>query len=295
MKVNGSNSLHPELNIGDALPGQKAAVGSDHLFVSMADLISEHIVYHPCFKSVESMLSEVELNSIKAILGESAMNEHFVATLVDTIIQTIEPTHEAIRIGLSNSDSGELSALLGGQAEPSEVNSALGLRGVSRYAQSQFHLAFVLECQVIKALQLQGVAVDIVVPFVRTLSDAAKIIDLLAEQGLPRGVNGLHVFYTVDVPSAALLSERLLPYFDGVAINVENLAQFTLGVDRQNQALEYLFDPQCDPVIDLIRSVVKAASRACKPVVIQSSGMNMYRVIQQCLVDNKVTQVVMRL
>ncbi len=87
------------------------------------------------------------------------------------------------------------------------------------------------------------------VPYVRALSDAAKIIDLLAEQGLPRGLNGLKYSFSCDVP-LVLLSERL-HYFDGAAVNVDSLTQFALGVDKQNEAQQHAFDPaecRCDYV-----------------------------------------------
>jgi len=145
---------------------------------------------------------------------------------------------------------------------------------------------------VIKALQEQRVHVEIVVPFVRALSDAAKIIDLLAEQGLPRGLNGLKVLYTVDVPSAALLSERLLHYFDGLVINLENLTQFTLGVDRLSEELEHLFDPQSEAVIDLIDMAVKAANHSNKPALVVSSGLASYNKIQEYVLEHTYIQVV---
>uniref|UniRef100_UPI0030DC60DF putative PEP-binding protein n=1 Tax=Vibrio neptunius TaxID=170651 RepID=UPI0030DC60DF len=252
MSINTSDEWQSRLNLGDAIPGEEPSSESTHLFVSLSDLVSENIFYHPCFKNVESILSDVELSSIDAILGEVSMEDHFVATLTERIMQSVKPNHQSVRVALSDADSYELSSLLGGKAEAQEVNPALGLRGVSRYAQTKFSHAFALECQVLKALQQQGVQVEIVVPFVRALSDAAKIIDLLAEQGLPRGLNGLKVLYTVDVPSAALLSERLLHYFDGLAINLENLSQYTLGVDRLSEDLQHLFDPQSEAVIALV-------------------------------------------
>lgn len=292
MSINTSGELHSELNLGDAIPGEESSSKSTHLFVSLSDLVSENIFYHPCYKNVESTLSDVELSSIDAILGEVSMEEHFVATLTERIMQSVKPNHQSVRVALGNADSYELSSLLGGKAEAQEINPALGLRGVSRYAQTKFSSAFALECQVIKALQQQGVQVEIVVPFVRALSDAAKIIDLLAEQGLPRGLNGLKVLYTVDVPSAALLSERLLHYFDGLVINLENLTQFTLGVDRLSEELEHLFDPQSEAVIDLIDMAAKAANHSSKPALVVSSGLASYNKIQEYVLEHTYIQVV---
>jgi pyruvate,water dikinase len=105
----------------------------------------------------------------------------------------------------------------------------------------------------------------------------------------------LKVLYTVDVPSSALLAERLLHYFDGVVINLENLAQFTLGVDRLNESLEQLFDPQSDAVLSLIRTTVKAANQSDKPVVITTNGLAYYPRLQDYLVENPQLQVVVTL
>ena len=292
MSLETSGGLHPALRLGAALPSVECSTEHSYLYVSMSDLIMEHIFYHPGFESVSQNLKDVELESIHAILGEVSTEDHFVSTLTQTILQAVKPEHEVVRLSLSNADSYAFSSLLGGSVETSEVNPALGLRGVSRYASESFGSAFALECKVVKTLQGQGVDVQVVVPFVRTLSDAAKVIDLLAEQGLPRGLNGFKVLYTVDVPSSALLAERLLHYFDGVVINLENLAQFTLGIDRFNEKLEYLYDPENETVLELIAMSCKAASAVNKPAILTSSNLSHYPKIQEYLVENSLEAVV---
>ncbi|KHA62491.1 phosphoenolpyruvate synthase [Vibrio variabilis] len=285
MSVETFIGLHPALTLGGALPSADDSGDGTHLYVSFSELILGNVFYHPEFKENTENLSEVEKSSIEAILAGQSLEQHFVDTLVTSVKAAIKPEHESIRVSLSSADSYAFSSLLGGSAEIEEVNPALGLRGVSRYASDQFSSTFALECQAIKQLREEGIQVDIVVPFVRALSDAAKVIDLLAEQGLPRGLNGLKVFYTVDVPSAALLCERLLPYFDGVVINLENLAQFTLGVDRISEALEYLFDPQSEAVVQLLDIVVKSATTSNKPVLLTSSNLTQYPKIQEYILE----------
>lgn len=292
MSSEASSGLHPALALGDALPETECVTNSTHLYVSLSDLVMEHIFYHPDIEYDSQNLDEVELASIRAILGEVSLEAHFVSTLTQQILSAIKPEHQVIRVCLSNADSYAFNSLIGGSLEEHEVNPALGVRGVSRYAAERFKAAFILECKVIKALQEQGVAVQIVVPFVRTMSDAAKVIDLLAEQGLPRGLNGLKVLYCVDVPSSALLAERLLHYFDGMVINLENLAQFTLGIDRFNQHLEYLYDPQNETIIELIDIASTAAASVNKPVVVTSSRLLEYSKVQEYIVDNKLEAVV---
>jgi len=285
MSQNSSSSLHPSLNIGESLPTLDTESEGSHLFVSLSELILEHVFYHPTYSDSKEPLGETEAASINAILGDLDVETHFVSTLTNQILSAIKPNHAAVRVSLSGADSYSFSSLLGGKVELKETNPALGVRGVSRFAAQPFNHQFALECKVIKALQAQDYNVEVVVPFVRGLSDAAKIIDLLAEQGLPRGLNGFKVLYTVDVPAGALLSEKLLHYFDGVAINLENLAQFTLGIDRLSEELEYLFDPQSDAVIQLIEQVVKSAHSSNKPVVLCSNALEQYARIQETVAE----------
>ncbi|MEH0740943.1 phosphoenolpyruvate synthase [Vibrio cholerae] len=292
MSLSGSSSLHPALSSGDALPKVDGQQGGQHLFVSLSELILEHIFYHPSFESATTPLDPLQRSSIDAMLGEQDLKTHFVSTLVSIISDAITPEHKVVRVSLSNADSHTMRSLLGGDVEPEVVNPALGMRGVSRYAQPEFSASFALECDVIKALRAQGHQVEIVVPFVRALSDAAKIIDLLAEQGLPRGLDGLKVLYTVDVPSSALMAERLLHYFDGVVINLENLTQYTLGIDRLDETLHYLFEPQSEAVLQLIDLTTKAAESVNKPVILTSSGVLNYAKIQEYLVEREHVELV---
>jgi pyruvate,water dikinase len=244
-----------------------------HLYVSLSDLVAETIFYHPGIDAHLSELDETEKQSLDSILGGKAVSEHFVAVLTEQIINRIDSAdYETIRICLSDADSHEYRSLIGGRFEPEEVNPAMGCRGVSRLVSKHQSQHFSLECDVIKQLRTKGIPVEIVVPFVRTLSDAAAMIDRLAEQGLPRGLNGLKVLYSCDVPSAALLSERLLHYFDGVVVHADHLTQFTLGVDKYNEALSHLCKPESESVTSLIDMVVKSAHRGKKTaaVVIQS-------------------------
>lgn len=285
MTQENQSTLHPELVLGDVLPSYNDNNNSNHLYVSLSELVMDRVFYHPSIESHLDTLSDIEKTSLDAILGDKSVDEHFVSTLVVAIQAAVQPNHNAVRVALSSADSYGFRSLLGGNCEVEEVNPALGVRGVARYATPQYSKAFALECQVIKTLREQGINVEIVVPYVRALSDAAKIIDLLAEQGLPRGLNGLKVFFSCDVPSAVLLSERLLHYFDGAAVNVDSLTQFALGVDKQNEAQQHAFDPQNEAVITLISSIVKATQHAKKPVLIVTQGLVDYPRLQGYIAD----------
>ncbi|PHN83756.1 phosphoenolpyruvate synthase [Vibrio splendidus] len=285
MTQENQSTLHPELVLGDVLPSYNDNNNSNHLYVSLSELVMDRVFYHPSIESHLDTLSDIEKTSLDGILGDKSVDEHFVSTLVVAIQAAVQPNHNAVRVALSSADSYGFRSLLGGNCEVEEVNPALGVRGVARYATPEYSKAFALECQVIKTLREQGINVEIVVPYVRALSDAAKIIDLLAEHGLPRGLNGLKVLFSCDVPSAVLLSERLLHYFDGAAVNVDSLTQFALGVDKQNEAQQHAFDPQNEAVITLISSIVKATQHAKKPVLIVTQGLVDYPRLQGYIAD----------
>ncbi|NOI53067.1 phosphoenolpyruvate synthase [Vibrio crassostreae] len=285
MTQENQSTLHPELVLGDVLPSYNDNNNSNHLYVSLSELVMDRVFYHPSIESHLDTLTDIEKTSLDAILGGKSVEEHFVSTLVVAIQAAVLPNHTSVRIALSSADSYSFRSLLGGNCEVEEVNPALGVRGVARYATPEYSKAFALECQVIKALREQGINVEVVVPYVRALSDAAKIIDLLAEQGLPRGLNGLKVLFSCDVPSAVLLSERLLHYFDGVVVNVDSLASFTLGVDKQNEAQQHAFDPQNEAVITLLDMIVKATLHAKKPVLLVTQGLVDYPRLQGYIAD----------
>ncbi|MEZ8086053.1 putative PEP-binding protein [Vibrio sp. 10N.222.51.C8] len=285
MTQENQSTLHPELVLGDVLPSYNDNNNSNHLYVSLSELVMDRVFYHPSIESHLDTLTDIEKTSLEAILGDKTVDEHFVSTLVIAIQAAVQPNHTSVRIALSSADSYGFRSLLGGNCEAEEINPALGVRGVARYATPEYSKAFALECQVIKALREQGINVEVVVPYVRALSDAAKIIDLLAEQGLPRGLNGLKVLFSCDVPSAVLLSERLLHYFDGVVVNVDSLASFTLGVDKHNEAQQHAFDPQNEAVITLLDMIVKATLNAKKPVLLVTQGLVDYPRLQGYIAD----------
>jgi len=286
MSFEQQGAIHQELALGNTLPTSETQQNSHALFVSLSELIAESVFYHPALTSGVESLSELEQNSLQSLLNGQSIEEHFVSTLTESINQAIKPEHTSIRLSLSGSDSYAFKALIGGSIEADEVNPAMGIRGVSRFASKAYSCAFALECKVIKALQEKGHNIEIVVPFVRTLSDAATIIDRLAEQGLPRGLHGLKVHYSCCVPSAALLADKLLQYFDGIVIDWEELTQMTLGVDKHNEALSYLYNPESESVSQLVGIAVKAANFVKKPVAIVVRSLEDYPKLQENLAEN---------
>lgn len=250
------------IKLGTSL--QYQAANAEHVFLSFGDLLQEKLFFHPSMLLEREPLDEADQMALDAILEGRSPQECYQAVLAQ-VVDSLEPSSDKrVRVQLNSCDSRELASLIGGDFEAQENNPLAGLRGVSRFTEAEHKSAFILECESIKSLRQQGLDVEIVVPFVKTLSDAARVIDALAEQGLPRGLDGLKVLFGADTPSSALLSERLLKYFDGVAIDLETLAQLTLGVDMGNEAVSQAFSLDNEAVIELVAHVFTNAQAAHK-------------------------------
>ncbi len=169
-------------------------------------------------------------------------------------------------VRLSDFKSNEYRKLIGGaRYEPDEENPMLGFRGASRYISGEFSDAFAMECEALKRVRVDmGLDnVEIMVPFVRTVKQAARVVEMLAERGLKRGVDGLKVIMMCEVPSNAILAEQFLEHFDGMSIGSNDLTQLTLGLDRDS-GIEQLagdFDER-DPAVKALISRAIAACRA---------------------------------
>ncbi|MEZ5590333.1 MAG: putative PEP-binding protein [Gammaproteobacteria bacterium] len=150
---------------------------------------------------------------------------------------------------LSDFKSNEYAALLGGDLyEPDEENPMLGFRGASRYLSDDFRDCFELECRAMhKVREQMGLTnVELMVPFVRTLGEARGVVEVLKQNGLERGKDGLRLIMMCELPSNALLAEQFLEYFDGFSIGSNDMTQLTLGLDRDSGLIANLFDER-DP------------------------------------------------
>ena len=227
-------------------------------------IINRMIGIHPKalleFNQQDAALQE-EINEM--IAGYSSPVEFYIARLVEgmaTIASAFYPKKVIIR--MSDFKSNEYANLVGGDRyEPEEENPMLGFRGASRYISDSFRDCFALECEAIKRVRNEmGLTnVEIMIPFVRTLGEAAQVIELLKEEGLERGKDGLRVIMMCELPSNALLAEQFLEYFDGFSIGSNDLTQLTLGLDRDSGIISHLFDERDEAVKILLAMAIKAA------------------------------------
>lgn len=157
----------------------------------------------------------------------------------------------------SDFKSNEYKKLIGGEIyEPDEENPMIGFRGATRYIAEDFKECFAMECKALKRVrdEMGLTNVEIMIPFVRTLDEAKAVTEILAENGLKRGENGLRLIMMCEIPANALLAEQFLQYFDGFSIGSNDLTQLTLGMDRDSGILADGFDERNDAVKELLKN-----------------------------------------
>ncbi|MBU1202494.1 phosphoenolpyruvate synthase [Patescibacteria group bacterium] len=167
-------------------------------------------------------------------------------------------------IRLSDFKSNEYASLIGGtEFEPEERNPMIGWRGASRYYSPKYLAAFELECKaLVKVRKEMGLKnLKIMVPFCRTVEEGKKVLRIMAEHGLKRGVDGLEVYVMCEIPSNVILAEEFCQIFDGFSIGSNDLTQLTLGVDRDSELVAHVYDERNESVKQLIRQVIAIAKK----------------------------------
>ncbi len=240
-------------------------------------IINRMIGVHPkALLNFDSQPEELKEEISDMIAGYESPTEFYIEKLVEgiaTIGAAFSP--EKVIVRMSDFKSNEYFNLVGGyQYEPDEENPMLGFRGASRYVSDDFRDCFALECEAVKRVRNKmGLTnVEIMIPFVRTLDEGQQVIDILAEQGLVQGENGLRVIMMCELPSNALLADKFLDIFDGFSIGSNDLTQLTLGLDRDSGLIAHLFDERDDAVKALLSMAIRAAKERGKYVGICGQG-----------------------
>src|SRR5690554_4118575 len=240
-------------------------------------IINRMIGVHPkALLNFDSLPAEVKDSVEKRIAGYSDPVSFYVDKLVEgvsTLAAAFWPKKVIVR--LSDFKSNEYANLIGGRLyEPEEENPMLGFRGASRYISDSFRDCFELECRAMKRVRNEmGLTnVEIMVPFVRTLGEASQVVELLAENGLKRGENGLRLIMMCELPANALLADEFLEYFDGFSIGSNDLTQLTLGLDRDSGIIAHLFDERNAAVKKLLVNAIAACRKADKYIGICGQG-----------------------
>ena len=195
---------------------------------------------------------------------------------------------QPVIVRLSDFKSNEYANLIGGrQYEPHEENPMLGFRGASRYTDPAFRPCFELECRALRRVRDEiGLDnVQIMVPFVRTVDEARRVVELLAQNGLERGRNGLKLIMMCELPTNALLAREFLEHFDGMSIGSNDMTQLALGLDRDSAIVAPLFDERDPAVKALLAMAIKACKETGKYIGICGQGPSDHPDLARWLVD----------
>ena len=198
--------------------------------------------------------------------GYATKTEYFVDRLARGLGRIAAAQYPApVIVRMSDFKTNEYADLIGGAAfEPKEENPMLGFRGASRYYSPRYREGFALECQAIRRLR-EAMGFDnvvVMIPFCRSTKEADRVLEVMAENGLRRGANGLQVYVMCEIPSNVILAKEFAKRFDGFSIGSNDLTQLTLGVDRDFEELAELFDEQDPAVKWMIRCVIEEAHKS---------------------------------
>lgn len=202
--------------------------------------------------------------------------EFYISKIVEgvaTIAAAFSPHPVIVR--MSDFKSNEYANLIGGNSfEPDEENPMIGFRGASRYVSDDFRECFELECKAMKRVRedMGFNNVELMIPFVRTVTEAQQVIDVLKQNGLQRGKHGLRLIMMCELPSNAVIASQFLQYFDGFSIGSNDMTQLTLGLDRDSALVANAFDERDPAVLAMLEMAITACQKEGKYVGICGQG-----------------------
>ena len=231
----------------------------------MEFIVNNVIKIHPLalvrFEEVEDHATRREIERLTRAYEEKT--EYFVEHLARGIAKIAAAQYpDPVIVRMSDFKTNEYADLIGGTPfEPEEANPMLGFRGASRYYSDHYREGFGLECKAIRRVRetIGLTNVKVMVPFCRTVDEAERVLDVLADYGLERGRNGLEVYMMIEIPSNIVLADRFAERFDGFSIGTNDLTQLVLGVDRDAEELSYLYDERNDAVKMMVADLIETA------------------------------------
>ena len=253
-------------------------------------IVNRQIGIHPqALLELDRQPPDVRRQINAMISAYASPREYFVKRLAEgiaTIAAAFAP--EPVIVRMSDFKSNEYANLVGGKKyEPHEENPMLGFRGASRYIAESFRPCFDMECEAMRFVRNEmGLTnIKIMIPFVRTIDEARRVNEILAENGLKRGDNGLELIMMCELPSNAVLADQFLEHFDGFSIGSNDMTQLTLGLDRDSGLIAHLFDERNDAVKAMLHMAIQACRRQKKYVGICGQGPSDHPELAKWLLD----------
>jgi pyruvate,water dikinase len=229
-------------------------------------IINRQIGIHPkALLELDDQEPDIKAEIETLIAAYDGPRDYFVKRVAEGVSMLAAAfAPEPVIVRMSDFKSNEYAGMLGGQRyEPQEENPMIGYRGAARYLSPEFAECFAMECEALRLVrdEMGLTNVKVMIPFVRTLTEARGVIDLLAQNGLRRGENGLQVVMMCEVPSTAVDADAFLEHFDGFSIGSNDLTQLTLGLDRDSALVAGGFDER-DPAVKKMLTMAIDACRA---------------------------------
>jgi pyruvate,water dikinase len=263
----------------------------------MEFVVSNHIRVHPMALIKYDELKDKKAKGEIAVLtaGYADKAEYFVDRLARGLARIAAALYpKPVIVRMSDFKTNEYAGLIGGKEfEPKEENPMIGFRGASRYYSPRYRDGFALECRAIRRLrnQMGFRNVVVMIPFCRSTHEADRVLEVMADNGLKRGEDGLEVFVMCEIPSNVILAAEFAKRFDGFSIGSNDLTQLTLGVDRDSAELASLFDEQDQAVKWMISSVVAAAHKAGAKIGLCGQAPSDHPEFASFLVDSGVNSI----
>jgi pyruvate,water dikinase len=234
--------------------------------------ISNSIKIHPLALARFDEINDEKVRKEIAQLTDSfkTKQDYFIERLsmsVATIAASFHPRPVIVR--MSDFKSNEYANLLGGsQFEPKEENPMIGFRGASRYYNDAYAEGFKLECEAMRVVrdEMKLDNVKLMIPFCRTVEEGKKVVEVMAKHGLKQGANGLEIYMMVEIPSNVIGLERFAQIFDGFSIGSNDLTQLTLGIDRDSELVNSIFNEQDAQVKEIIATAISKARAVGKKI-----------------------------
>ena len=239
-------------------------------------IINRQIGIHPRALLEGDLPAELQAQIDERVAAYPSPRDFFVQRVAEGISMIVAAfAPEPVIVRMSDFKSNEYANLIGGERyEPHEENPMLGYRGASRYISPDFRACFDMECEALRYVrdEMGFTNVQVMIPFVRTVGEGHAVVEMLAENGLRRGVNDLKIIMMCELPTNALLADQYLEFFDGFSIGSNDMTQLTLGLDRDSGLVANTFDERDPAVLQLMSMAIQACRAQGKYVGICGQG-----------------------
>ncbi|UIJ36130.1 phosphoenolpyruvate synthase [Allobranchiibius sp. GilTou73] len=253
-------------------------------------IINRQIGIHPkALLDFDTLDTDLKAQIAPLISAYDSPREFFVKRVAEGVSMLAAAfAPEPVIVRMSDFKSNEYAGLLGGEAyEPHEENPMIGYRGASRYLSEDFAECFAMECEALRYVreEMGLLNVKVMIPFVRTTTEAKGVIDLLGTHGLKRGEHDLQVVMMCEIPSNAVNADEFLEHFDGFSIGSNDMTQLTLGLDRDSSLVAAGFDERDPAVKKMLTMAIKTCRDKGKYVGICGQGPSDHPDLADWLLD----------